>query len=286
MRMHTMLASAGLALTVVACDVSERAVTTSVGDGPSFVISQDPYPLPINCPSGYECKYATDRGPIDALPSVLETSCGQEACGGQNMMQSGSISVLKDGGVGYADLFKGTCTNGTPFSLPSDSTACWDCTEGCAGSTCPPGERCSTILRQPGSDCRRFACEAGYTLVTEAGHFIAPTCRRAVTTAPAAPSVTATRTSANLPQLQWAAVSGANGYRIYRRLEWQADFDSWDATTETSYTDGSTIVSGAPKSSAPSSGKWVAYYVKSYNSVGESSGSAIFYYPYTGIAPY
>lgn len=287
MRVPRLLACASLLLTLAACDAGRLDVTApqeQARDAPKAL--QSTWPAITDCPAGWDCVYATDQGGVTANRSILRTNCNTEACGLSSI--SKGYEIIEDGGAELRDLMRGTCMDGSLFSLTSDATGCWDCTEGCAVEPeCPAGERCVTIPKSAGSDCRRFKCEAGYTMYTETGGFLPPTCRRdlnSTATPPAAPAVAAYNDN-GLATLTWAAVSGATEYHVYRQLEWMTAAERWYTTSATTYTDPYTSVVGFPQS-GPTTVKWVGYYVVSVGPGGESGPSAFHFFEYTGLPPY
>lgn len=279
------LACASLLLTLAGCGAGEPTATESGRRMATGVEAPtlNGYPT-IDCPPGFQCEYAADQGPIDVALDTLETNCNQESCGNAGIVPGSTWVEVDATGANLADVLRGTCAaTGLPFALASDATGCWDCTASCANA-CPRGERCVTIPRTPGSDCRRFKCPAGYTMVTETNAFIPPTCRREVPTAPpASPVVYSTATVNGNPYLAWSPVSGATSYVIHRQLEWMAEADTWGEVAGPDYTDYSTTVSGPPGGWGT---KWVAYYIVAKNAAGVSGPSQTFYWPYTGIVPY
>jgi fibronectin type 3 domain-containing protein len=71
---------------------------------------------------------------------------------------------------------------------------------------------------------------------------------------PATPAVTAASTSYTSVKISWPAVSGANGYSIYRATSLTGTYASLATTTSTSYTNGSLVT-----------GKYYYYKVKAYH---------------------
>lgn len=273
------LAVVGL-LMFAACDPNVvRVPDPSLGAVPGR-----PAAATLECWNGWECEYAQELGPIDADPVAIGANC-PEACDHMPGTVEG-LYVTVDADPYWDDMITVRCPDNS-IRTRFASEGCFDCRESCAGTACPPGVACVTIRNQYLSDCRKFTCQAGWEMYF-VGDFQVPRCKRQVTTAPppAAPVTSAETVNGN-PRIAWSAASGAAYYRVYRQLEYMSAPEVWyTALYATSYTDGSTMVSGNPTSS-PSSKQWARYHVVSVNSSGVESGYVnAHYYPYTGLAPY
>lgn len=108
---------------------------------------------------------AIPRGAIAPDGQAIASQC-PEACPnwvpGQYLSYGWDTSFLDYIEIQCSDLSKPKIWS-TPQDGSSAST-CWNCTGGCAGTACPPGELCLPIPRSSGSDCQRFGCPAGYTI--------------------------------------------------------------------------------------------------------------------------
>ncbi len=123
-------------------------------------------PASAQCPPPAEVE-ATPLGAITPSGTAIASQC-PEAC--PNWVPGQYLSYGWD--LDFLDYIEIQCSDAQQsvkkiWSTPktgSTASTCWNCTGGCAGTACPPGELCLPVPRSTGSDCQRFGCPAGYTI--------------------------------------------------------------------------------------------------------------------------
>jgi hypothetical protein len=227
-------------------------------------------PSSINgCPSGTHCTYPQDMGGVPVNTSLFAMNCIAESCSGPG--DASFVGVVVDSIGGY-DVALYNCGGGL-FGSQASTHACWECAGDCADpSYMPAGAQFSSVVKYgpSGSDCRAMRCVPGYVRHDPA--FGEPSiCKRSW------PSVSASVVESEFVRLTWGTIVGADSVHVERYLSSMGYWDRWYTGVASPYVDGSTLVTGSPLSSPPSSGSWVGYRLRAWNPAG-STYSQEFYF--------
>jgi hypothetical protein len=160
------------------------STTLDLGIGTALLATDCPPTIPATPPSGVD-PWITPNGPWIAFQCP-------EACGGTE----GGTFVRWEQDANNLDWIYVRCANGTmnrfneygqlsnghplayEIAIPA-SSSCWNCIDGCAGDTCPPGQTCLPKAKEINSDCRRWVCnDPNYGQLVENRQTGIPDCKR------------------------------------------------------------------------------------------------------------
>jgi hypothetical protein len=225
----------GILVGMAACDLG--TLTTVPRDG-RIEVAGGPLRSTAACPEIVEATYL----PVPPDLMAIAQSCSVEAgCGADTLPVGYAWAVDRtyytDDRALHTrhDWVSIRCSNGTETGIGSDDS-CWDCVDGCAGSACP-GQYCTAIPDQAGSDCLSFTCPDGYRIERGPGDYDKaplPYCRLfdAIAAGCADPTITLDGPVRVRPgaQCTWTAlVHAPRGSTItwYNDGRWQGTGDSY-----------------------------------------------------------